>query len=124
MRLRDGYCGHPIFDDNIFDTETICRITSNMKHGTAPGTDSLSVERLSYSHPALPVALSKLFELIFACAYVPGGFKQSYIVPIPKIKNYRTTAMTYDDFRRIVISPVISNPKLLNIAYLIIFRHF
>jgi len=58
LRLRDGYCGNPIFDDNIFDTETICRIISNMKRGKAQGIDSLSVEHLSYSHPALPVRLS------------------------------------------------------------------
>ena len=79
-----------------------------MKRGKAPGIDSLSVEHLFYSHPAFPVALSKMFNLIFASGYVPSGFKQSYIVPIPKIKNCRTTAMTYDDFRGIAISPVIS----------------
>ena len=33
---------------------------------------------------------------------------QSYIVPIPKILDCRTKAMTYDDFRGIAISPVIS----------------
>lgn len=107
-RLRGSYCGHPVIDNELFETEVICRIISNMKRGKAPGIDGLSVEHLSYSHPALPVVISKLFKLIFACGYVPGGFKQSYIVPIPKIRDCRTKAMTYDDFRGIAISPVVS----------------
>jgi len=77
----------------------ICRIISNMKRGKAPGIDGLSVEHLSYSHPALPVVMSKLFKLIFNCGYVPSGFKKSYVVPIPKIRDCRTKAMMYDDFR-------------------------
>ena len=108
-QLRGSYYGHPIVDDDdIFGTEMICRIISNLKRGKAPGIDGLSVEHLSYSHPAVPVVISKLFKLIFACGYVPSGFKQSYIVPIPKIRDCRTKAMTYDDFRGIAISPVIS----------------
>jgi len=79
-----------------------------MQYGKAPGIDSSSVEHLPYGHSSLPVVLSKLFKLIFACDYVPSGFKQSYIVPIPKIRCCRTKAMTYHDFRGIAISPVIS----------------
>jgi len=45
-QLRSGYYGHPIVDDNIFDTEMVCRIISNMKRGKAPGIDGLSVEHL------------------------------------------------------------------------------
>jgi len=121
-RLRDGYCGQPIFDEDIFDTETICRIITNMKRGKAPKTYGLSAEHLSYSHPALPVVISKLFKLIFACGYVPGRFKQSYIVPIPKIRDCRTTAMTYDDFQGIAITPVIS--KLFEHCLLDYFQAF
>jgi len=36
-----------------------------------------------------------------------NGFKRSYIVPIPKVKDCRTRALTYDDFRGIAISPII-----------------
>jgi len=79
-----------------------------MKRGKASGIDDLPVEHLLYSHQALLVVISKLFKLIFDCSYVPGRFKQSYIVPIPKIRDCRTKAMTYDDFRGIAISPVIS----------------
>ena len=42
------------------------------------------------------------------CGRVPIGFHKSYIVPIPKIKDTRTKALTCDDFRGIAISPVIS----------------
>ena len=40
--------------------------------------------------------------------YVPRGFKCSYIVPIPKIKDFRSRALTCEDFRGIAISPVLS----------------
>jgi len=39
--------------------------------------------------------------------YVTYGFKRSYIVPIPKVKDCRTRALTCDDFRGIAISPII-----------------
>jgi len=39
---------------------------------------------------------------------IPSGFKSSYVVPIPKIKDCRTKAMTCDDFRGIAISPILS----------------
>ena len=42
------------------------------------------------------------------CGRVPSGFKESYLVPIPKVKDTRTKAFTCDDFRGIAISPVIS----------------
>ena len=79
-----------------------------MKTGKAPDIDGLSVEHLLYYHPSLPFILSKFFKLIFFCRYVPLGIKKSYIVPIPKPKDCRSKAMTYDDFRGITISPVIS----------------
>jgi len=40
--------------------------------------------------------------------YIPRGFKCSYIVPIPKMKDFRARALTCDDFRGIAISPVLS----------------
>ena len=61
-----------------------------------------------YSWLTGPFILSKFFKLIFFCRYVPLRFNKSYIVPIPKPKDCRSKAMTYDDFRGITISPVIS----------------
>jgi len=43
-RLRGSYRGHPVIDNDLFDTEVICRIISNMKRGKASGIDGLSVE--------------------------------------------------------------------------------
>jgi len=39
---------------------------------------------------------------------VPNGFNHSYIVPIKKVKDTRTKALTCNDFRSIAISPIIS----------------
>ena len=69
---------------------------------------TLTTKHLQYSHPSAVVMLSKLFQLIMLCGRVPSGFKESYLVPIPKVKDTRTKALTCDDFRGIAISPVIS----------------
>jgi len=37
----------------------------------------------------------------------PAGFKYSYIVPVPKVKDCRNKAMTCNDFRAIAISPIL-----------------
>jgi len=50
-RLRGSYCGHPVTDNDLFDTEVVCRIISNIKRGKASGIEGMSVEH--YSHPAL-----------------------------------------------------------------------
>jgi len=52
-RLRGSYCGHPVTDNDLFDTEVVCRIISNIKRGKASGIEGMSVEHLLYSHPAL-----------------------------------------------------------------------
>ena len=36
------------------------------------------------------------------------GFRQSYIVPVPKVKDCRIKSMTCNDFRGIAISPIVS----------------
>ena len=51
---------------------------------------------------------NKLFQTILVSGVVPDGFKHSYIVPVPKVKDCRSKAMHYDDFRGIAISSVIS----------------
>jgi len=79
-----------------------------MHCGKAPDIVGLTTEHLQYSHPSAVVILSKLFQLIMLCGRVPSGFKESYLVPIPKVKDTRTKAFTCDDFRGIAISPVIS----------------
>jgi len=54
------------------------------------------------------VVLARLLRLILLSAYMPQGFKISYIVPIPKPKEFMSKSLSYDDFRSIAISPIIS----------------
>ena len=61
-----------------------------------------------FSHPILSLILAKRFQLIFISEHIPAGFKNNYIVPIPKPKECHTKAMTFNDFRGIAISPVMS----------------
>ena len=42
------------------------------------------------------------------CFFVPDGFRYSYIVPVPKPKEYYSKSLTCDDFRAIAISPILS----------------
>jgi len=42
------------------------------------------------------------------CSYVPQGFRYSYIVPIPKLRDSYSKALTCDEFRGIAISPILS----------------
>ena len=84
------------------------KVIFNLHCGKAPDVTGLTAEHLRYSHPSLPVILSKFFRLIVLCKYVPLGFCNSYIVPVPKIKDCRSKKLTCEDFRGIAVSPVIS----------------
>ena len=108
LAMRENYCGFPIVDNDHFSTEIVSKIIFDMKRGKAPDIDGLTVEHLQFSHPVLSVLLSKLFMLIVLSRCVPKGFKKSYIVPIPKVKDCRTKAMSCGDFRGIAISPALS----------------
>ena len=105
---RRNYCGFPNTDNTYYDTEMVSKTIFDMKQGKAVDVDGLTVEHLQYSHPIVSVLLSKFFHLIVISRYIPSGFKRSYVVPIPKIKDCRTKAMSCDDFRGIAISPVLS----------------
>jgi len=81
---------------------------SKLKHGKAAGIDGLMAEHIMFSHPILPVILSRLFNLMLSIRYVPHGFKFSYIVPIPKPKDYYSKPLKCDGFRCIAISQILS----------------
>ena len=59
-----------------------------LKRGKAAGLDNITAEHLQYSHPILPCLVAKLFYLMFEFSYVPMSFGYSYIVPIPKLKDF------------------------------------
>jgi len=107
-RLRDQYYWLPLNDDINFDTELVSRVILELERGKATDIVGLSAENLLFCHSVLSVVLSKYFQLILLSSYVPAGFKCSYMVPIPKIKDCNTKSMSYDDFRGIAISPILS----------------
>ena len=106
--LRASYSGLPLPCELKFDTELVSSVLSKLKRGKAADFVSLSAEHLLFGHPVLPVVLSKLFNLILICNYIPQGFKVSYIVPIPKPKDIVSKSVSYENFRGIAISPIIS----------------
>ena len=83
-------------------------IIAKFKRGKAVDIDGLCAEHIQFCHPSVSVILSKLFTIMLLCSYVPQGFRYNYIVPIPKIKDSYSKAMTCDDFRGIAISPILS----------------
>ena len=106
-KLRANYAGFPTADEPVFDTELVSKIICNLKLGKAADIDGLTGEHLLHSHPILQVIISRLFKLILSTQYIPCGFKRSYIVPLPKLKDTHTKAMTCDDFRGIAINPIL-----------------
>ena len=94
VEQRETYSGYPLTDDHTIDTELVSSVISRLQCGKAADMDGLTAEHILYSHPALSVLFCKLFKLIIACKYVPVGFRHSYIVPLPKIKDLRSKSLT------------------------------
>ena len=106
--MRSGYCGFPVTDAHIIDTELVSSVIARIARGKAADAVGLSAEHLIYSHPSISVVLAKLFKLIMLYRHVPAGFRYSYIVPVPKLKDCRTKSVNCNDFRDITISPILS----------------
>ena len=85
--MRANYSGLPLQERHAIDTELVSSVISRLQRGKAADNDGVSAEHLMYSHPSICVVLYKLFNLIMQHRYVPSGFRNSYIVPIPKIKD-------------------------------------
>jgi len=92
--MRSGYCGFPVTDDHIIDTELVSSVIARIARGKAADAVGLSAEHLIYSHPSVSVVLAKLFKLIMLYKHVPAGFRCSYIVPVPKLKDCRTKSVS------------------------------
>jgi len=115
VKLRENYIGLPFNCNGTFDAELVGNIISSIGHGKAAGLDNLTAEHLLNSHPIISTLLAKLFNLMMLCRYVPTGFGLSYTVPIPKVKDCHSKALTCDDFRGIAVSPIYL--KFSNIAF-------
>jgi len=105
--MRVGYCGLPITNGQVIDTELVSSVISRLHGGKAPDIAGLTSEHLVYSHLSVSVVLCKLFKLFMQRRHVPAGFRLSYIVAIPKIKDVKS--MSCNDFRSIAISYIVSN---------------
>ena len=106
IKMRATYHGFPI--TSSFDVELVSHTVDNLKLGKAPDLENLTAEHLKYCHPILACILTKLFNLILYTGIVPSSFGYSYTVPLSKLQDTRTKAVTTDDFRGIAISPIIS----------------
>ena len=104
VNLRTNYSGFPLPSSNMFDAELLGNIIDNLSRGKAAGLDGITAEHLQYCHPIISSVLLRLFNLILSCRQVPVGFCHSYTVPLPKVKNCCSKAMTCNDFRGIAIS--------------------
>jgi len=108
LQRRVDYSGFALAEEQLFNIELLCKVISNLGRGKAAGLDSLTAEHLLHCDPILSTILTKLFNLMLLCSHVPSSFGLSYTIPIPKLKDCRTKAMTTDDFRGIAISCVLS----------------
>ena len=106
--MRATYSGFPITDEHVIDTELVSNVIFRLRSGKAADITGLTAEHLTHCHPSLSLVLCRLFKLIVQHEYVPSGFRHSYIVPVPKIKDCRAKSMTCHDFRGIAVSPIIS----------------
>ena len=108
INQRVNYSGFPLQSNELFDAELLGNIIDNLSCGKAAGLDSLTAEHLKNCHPIISTILAKLFNLMLLCNRVPTGFFHSYTVPLPKTNNYRSKAMSCNDFRGIAISSILS----------------
>ena len=108
MNLKNNTVGTPLGDECLFDAELVGGIIGRLTRGKAAGLDGITAEHLQCCHPVLPCLLAKLFNLMFEYCYIPRSFGYSYIVPIPKPKDFHNKALTTDDFRGIAISSMLS----------------
>ena len=102
--LRANYSSLPLNENHNIDIELVSNVVCDLTHGKDVDINGLSTKHLC-------VILSRLFQLMLMCWYVPVGFRHSYIVPIPKSSQCSNKALTCDDFSGIAISLIISKEK-------------
>ena len=102
-----NYVGDGIDSNDFFSVELVCKLICERKTGKAAGLDKISTEHLLHCHPLVYVYLTYLFNLMLLTGYVPLEFGIGVIFPIPK-GNVNQKVVSFDDFRGITVSPVIS----------------
>lgn len=89
------------------DVEDVDRAVKHLDFNKASGFDNITVEHISYAHPAIVIILSVLFNIMLKTGLVPDDFGIGVTTPIPKFKGNKKQT-TADDFRGITICPIIS----------------
>ena len=69
---------------NDFSVSDIEQASNQLKHGKAPGLDSIVKKHITLSHPAIIMHLTFLFNMMSAHCYVPDSFGISIIIPYLK----------------------------------------
>ena len=95
-------------DSHPFDVKTVDNVMSELKRGKAAGFDEITSEHILYSHPALSLVLTRLFNIMLVNGVLPDNFYESYTVPIHKTDNTGVKELNVSDFRGISICPVLS----------------
>jgi len=58
MEMNANYCGLPITDEQVIDTELVSNVIARFHRGKAADAAGLTAEHLIYSHLSISVVLS------------------------------------------------------------------
>lgn len=117
----DHYFGDFLNLDDLFSVELISTVICELKTGRAPGLDGLTTEHLLYCHPSIHLMITYLCNLVLLSGHVPSQFGIGLTFPIEKGRLGNKT-VTFDDYRGITISPLIS--KILEKCILLNFQKY
>ena len=106
----EHYFGNFLNSSDFFTVELVAKIICGLKTGRASGADGLTAEHLLHCHPSSHVLITYICNLMLLSGHVPAQFGLGVTFPIPKGK-LGTKTLTFEDFRGITVSPLIS--KLL-----------
>jgi len=84
FKLSENYVGLSLSETNPVGTELVSKIIDHLKSGKAPDITGLTSEHLIYSHPVLPVILSKLINVIFHVSMFDMASNTAILYQCPK----------------------------------------
>ena len=93
--------------NSFFTVELICKVICELKSGKASGADDITSEHIVRCHQAGHLLLTYKCNLMLLAGHVPPQFGIGVTFSIPKA-NFNIKSATFDDFRGITISPIIS----------------
>ena len=102
-----NYFGDILTCDDLLTIELVCKVICELKTGRASGLDGVTTEHLLYCHPSVHLLITILCNLILMSGHVPSQFAVGLTFPLEK-GNLGNKQATFDDYRGITISPIIS----------------